>query len=472
MILRIARKEMTEMFRDGRFRLAGAIVFVLLTAALLLGWQNYREVKAQHEFAQKGTREQWLGQGKKNPHSAAHYGIYAFKPKVPLSLLDPGTDGFTGVAVWLEAHKQNEFKYRPAQDATAVQRFGELTGATVLQLLVPLLIVLLAFNAFAGERELGTLRQLLSLGVRPPDLAAGKALGIAGALALLLVPAGIVAVAAMTASSTSQEMLAALPRMAWMGLGYGLYFGAFLGVSLAVSAAAASSRSALILLLGFWMFNGLIAPRAASDIAKAVWPTPSAFEFGHKMEEQLSQGVDGHNSADTRIAKLREELFRKYHVNKIEDLPVNFAGMRLQAGEEYGNGVFDAAYSQLWQTFARQDAVHRIVALVAPGLATRSVSMGFSGTDFPQHAHFAKAAEEYRRIVQRTMNDDLIRNASNSSPYLAGDSLWQKVPPFEYSAPDHQWVAGLQAPAFGVLTFWFGLSAAAAIWAVRRVQVY
>ena len=35
-------------------------------------------------------------------------------------------DLHAGVAAFLEAHKQNEFKYRPAQDRTALQRFGEL----------------------------------------------------------------------------------------------------------------------------------------------------------------------------------------------------------------------------------------------------------------------------------------------------------------------------------------------------------
>lgn len=179
MLIRIARKEIVEMVRDGRFRFAGGMVFLLLSCALLLGWQHYREVSAQQQAAQLATRHQWLNQGKKNPHSAAHYGIYAFKPKIPLSLLDRGTDPYTGVAVWLEAHKQNQFQYRPAQDATAVQRFGELSGAMVLQVLVPLLIVLLAFSSLAGEREAGTLRQLMSLGVRPSVLLRGKALGVA-----------------------------------------------------------------------------------------------------------------------------------------------------------------------------------------------------------------------------------------------------------------------------------------------------
>ncbi|MBM3787176.1 MAG: DUF3526 domain-containing protein, partial [Acidobacteria bacterium] len=355
MTLRIAKKEMTEMVRDGRFRAASAIVFTLLAGALLLGWQHFREVSAQHASAQRATREQWLGQGKKNPHSAAHYGVYAFKPKVPLTMLDRGTDPFTGVAVWLEAHKQNEFKYRPAQDATAVQRFGELTGATVLQLLVPLLIVLLSFTAFSGERELGTLRQLLSLGVRQLDLARGKALGVAVALGLLLVPAALIGVVAITAGSGQTDMVAAIPRMAWMTLGYLLYFGTFLGVSLAVSAWASSSRSALIILLGFWMFNALIAPRAASDIAKALRPAPSAFQFARGIEKAL-QG-DGHDSASSRAKRLEQELMKKYNVDKVEALPINFTGARLQDGEDHGNEVFDQAYSRLWTVFDAQDGV-------------------------------------------------------------------------------------------------------------------
>ncbi|MBM3797921.1 MAG: DUF3526 domain-containing protein [Acidobacteria bacterium] len=470
MILRIARKEMTEMVRDGRFRAAGAIVFTLLAGALLLGWQHYREVSAQHAAAQKATRDQWLRQGKKNPHSAAHYGVYAFKPKVPLTMVDRGTDPYTGVAVWLEAHKQNEFKYRPAQDATAVQRFGELTGATVLQLLVPLLIVLLTFNAFSGERELGTLRQLRSLGVSQTDLARGKALGVAGALGLLLVPAALIGVVALTAASGQTDMIASAPRMAWMTLSYLLYFAAFVGISLAVSASAPSSRSALIVLLGFWMFNGLIAPRAASDIAKAVRPAPSAFQFAQGIGKAL-QG-DGHNSASARGKRLEAELLKKYNVDKVEALPITLTGARLQDGEEHGNQVFDAAYSDLWKTFGEQEGVHRAVSVFAPALAVRSTSMAFAGADFPQHAHFAQAAEEYRRMIQRVMNEDIMKNAGSTGVYMAGGDLWRKVPPFSYTAPDAGWVLARQSPSLAILALWCAAAGVAAMWASRRVQVY
>jgi ABC-2 type transport system permease protein len=469
MILKIARKEMTEMMRDGRFRIAGAIVFTLLAGALLLGWRHYREVSAQHAAAQRASRQQWLSQGKKNPHSAAHYGVYAFKPKLPLMMVDRGTDPYTGVAVWLEAHKQNEFKYRPAQDATAVQRFGELTGSTVLQLLVPLLIVLLAFQTLSGEREQGTWRQLLSLGVSPSALARGKALGVAGALGLLLVPATILGVIALTLASSRTEMAATVPRMAWMTLAYLLYFAIFIGASLTVSAWAPSSRAALIGLLGFWMFNGLIAPRASSDVAKALRPTPSAFEFAQQLETGLHGSGD--DSSGARIKRLEEELLKKYNVSRIEDLPVNFNGARLQEGENHGNGVFDAAYSQLWKTFSEQDGIRRVASVAAPALAVQSASMAFAGSDFPQHVHFAKAAEEYRRMIQRVLNEDLIRNASNTQAYFANDDLWAHVPPFEYAAPGVEWVLGRQLPSLGVLAFWAVALAFCAIRGVNRAGV-
>ena len=207
MILRIARKELLDLSRDGRVRVLAVLVLVVSVVSLAAGWKTYSDLSAQHRTAQAATREQWLNQPKKNPHSAAHYGVYAFKPKSPLAIVDTGIDPYVGVAVWLEAHKQNEMKYRPAQDRTAAQRFGELGGAEVLQVILPLFIVLMAFPVFAGEREQGTLRQLLSVGARPRDLALGKALGVAAGLGIILVPATLLGVIALTLS-TSQGLLA------------------------------------------------------------------------------------------------------------------------------------------------------------------------------------------------------------------------------------------------------------------------
>lgn len=471
MIGRIACKELTETLRDGRFRWAGAVVLGLLLVALATGWNHFRAVHAEHEAARQLTRQHWLEQGEKNPHSAAHYGIYAFKPKQPLSFVDRGVDPYVGVASWLEAHYQNSFQGRPAQDATALARFGDLTAAGVLQLLVPLLIILLGFAIFSGERESGTLRQLLSLGVRPRHLALGKALGLGGALALLLVPAALIGALALVLASPEMAGGAGIGgRVLLLALVYLLYFALFVGITLAVSALAPSSRLALVGLLGFWILNVLVAPRAVSDLARRLHSTPSQWEFAAAMRHDLEQGFDGHSPADVRLAALRERTLAQYGVERVEELPVNFSGISLQAGEEHGNLVFDRHFGGLNATFERQEQIHRRVALLAPMLAVRSLSMGLAGTDGAQHRHFAAAAEEYRRQVQRIMNEDITFNSRTGDRYIASPELWARVPDFAYAAPGLGWVMERQWGTAAVLLLWMVLAALAAGAATARIR--
>lgn len=471
MIIRIARKEFLDLTRDGRFRWSAGIVGALLLTSLAIGWRHHREVEAQHGQASAEVRESWVGQGEKNPHAAAHYGMFAFKPHLPLAFVDRGVDAYTGVSVFLEAHRRNEAQYRPARDATALQRFGELTAAMVLQALLPLVIIFLAFPAFAGEREQGTLRQVLSLGVRPRDLAIGKALGISAAIGLVVVPGVILGVIAMSLSEDG-DLARGLPRMLPLMGCYLAYHALYLGLAIAVSARASTSRVALVALLAFWMADVLVVPRLAVDLARQLAPTPSSLEFSRLIAKDMEQGIDGHNPADQRLEKLKEELLAKYEVDDIEDLPVSFAGVSLQAGEDYGNKVFDRRHAELWDAFEDQEMVRRVAALVSPGLALRSLSMALSGTDVAHHRGFVDAAEEYRQSFIRALNEDIIENAADAGfSYTADDGLWQRIPPFDYAAPSWSEVLKGQSLALIGLAAWLGLATAAAWGSTRRLRI-
>jgi ABC-2 type transport system permease protein len=466
-MLRIARKECVELSRDGRFRTAAVIVLMLLLAALASGWRHYSEVKRQHDSAARATRAQWLKQGQKNPHSAAHYGVYAFKPRTQLSLVDTGVDPYLGVAAWLEAHKQNEFKYRPAQDRTALQRFGEMTAAEVLQLLVPLLIVLLTFGAFAAEREAGTLRQLASLGIRAERLAAGKALGISAALAVVLVPAAIAGVLAIALASGGSALTGSASRTAVMVVLFLVYFAIVLLVSLAVSIRARTSRLALVVLLAFWMFNGLAAPRLASDLAAWRHPTPSAIEFSTAMERELNDTAE----IERRLERRRHEVLKAYDVSSIDAAPINFSGISLQEGEEHGNEVFDRHYGELFDAFERQNRLYQLGGYLAPLVAVRSLSMALAGTDFAHHRNFVRAAEDYRRSIQRVMNDDITRRSRPGVLYVAGSDLWARVSDFTYRTPGAAWALATQTISLAALVAWAALALVFLRAAVRSVAI-
>lgn len=463
MLLRIARKEFLEMARDGRFRVAGGIVLALLLISLGLGWQRHGEVTAAHQTAMAQERQLWESQGEKNPHSAAHYGVYAFKPTGRLAFFDPGTEAYTGVTVFLEGHRQNQFLYRPARDGNTLQRFGELTAAAVLQLLIPLLIILLAFSTFAGERESGTLRQVLSLGVRRRDLALGKALGVAAALGLLLVPATLLGSAAL-ASAQADAASGGLLRGLAMAGSYLIYLGSFVGVTLAVSARARSAQFALVTLLAVWVFVCLMAPRAATDLARTLHPTPSAQEFAAALAEDRDDGIQGVNY-DDYLERRRTELLAEYKAERTEDLPINYNGWRLQISEEYANQFFDRHYASLWDQFEAQDGLRQKAGFLAPLLAVRSLSMALAGTDFSHFRRFAEESELYRRKLVGFLNADLRDNAGPQGfGYTQTEAFWEQTPAFAYDAPDAGWALAGESTSVAALLAWFLV---AGVWAWR-----
>lgn len=464
----IARKETTELFRDGRFRWGAALVFTLLLVAIVSGWQHATEIRASHTAATEATWERWRAQGDKNPHSAAHYGVYAFKPVTPLSLVDQGVNTYTGVFTWLEAHNQNPFEFRPAQDAPALARFGQMTASSVLQLLVPLLIMLLGFAAISGEREAGTLRLLLSAGVRRDTIALGKAAGLTIGLSALLVPAAGVGALALLLTADVEQVVS-LPRVALLGGSYLLYFAVVLGVTLTVSAWARSSRAALVTLLGFWIVNALVSPRLATDVARSLHPLPTADVFRAAINDDLRNGIDGHSPQDARQQALRDSVLAAYGVTTLEELPVNYAGISLQAGEEYANRVYDQRFGALASLMLAQEGTHRRLGVLMPLLAIRSASMGISGTDVFHHEHFVRAAEEHRRLIQRTLNGDIAEHSSFGQTYSAGPALWASIPRFEYTGPTLSTIVSNEAPSFAVLMLWLLLTGAAFAVGVRRV---
>lgn len=470
MVLKIARKEFIDLVRDGRFRLTANIVLLLLLLSLVTGWQHYRKTHDEQEAAQRGAREVWLNQGAKDPHNAAHFGTYAYRPQLPLAFVDQGLNDYLGVAIFLEAHNQNSAEFSPAQDKSALQRFGQLTAATVLQLLIPLLIILLTFAAFAGEREQGTLRLVLSQGVRRRDLGLGKALGISAALGLILLPAASLGAATLAFGSIDSFTLS-LPRLLWMSLAYLLYFVIFLALSLGISAIAPSSRFALVLLLCFWIVNSLIAPRAAADLSKLIVPTPSRTQIAAAIEYDMEYGIDGDAPPEKRFAELRARVLQQYGVAKLEDLPINFSGISLQAGEDYANLVRGKHYQTLWSAYERQIRIQQTSALVAPILSLRSLSMSMAGSDFTHHQHFAAAAENYRREMVRELNEHVTRDYKSGAERIADKNLWQRIPDFAYQLPDSTWAITTQWLSGVLLLLWCAVSVVFAFVAMNRMRV-
>lgn len=457
----IARREFTERLRDGRLYWAGGLVAVLLFTALAVGWAHQRGAHAEQVAAQAMDYRDWLHQDKRHPHDAAHQGMHAFKPEPPLSMVDAGINPYIGSTVWLQAHRQSEVKFNAAQDATGLQRFGNLSVGWILQVLGPLLVIVLGFNAFAGEREQGILRQTLSLGVAPLRLLAGKALALSALLAVLLVPAALVAAVAVAVGAEPGGRVDALLRLGAWSLGYAVYLGIFVCLVLGVSALSSTSRMAITVLLALWIGQAVMAPRVLSELSRTWFPSPTRLEFNKALGAELkavSNQVWQQNFGTT------ERWGR--------DVPLSKWGIALRLDDQASYPVYDRHYGRLWDTWEQQQTVQEWSGLLLPLLAVRSFSMGMAGTDFSHHRRFTTAAELHRRHIQDLMSKDLVAHADplgdRHFSYQATPDLWATVPPFDYHPPGAGWALRHQARSFLVLCVGLLLAAAFAAFATLR----
>lgn len=412
----VAQQQWQLLVRDRRLAVLGlALLLVLCTAAMtaaaLHGAREEERRAAQAEDAQV-----WAMQGPANPHGAAHFGRYVFKPLSPLAAIDPGLLPQLGTSLRVEAHANNPARNRAIDGGTALGRFAGLSPATMLQVLAPLLIILAGFAAFSGDRARGLLRQELAAGAAPSVLMAGRLAGLALTVLLLLV---VAMAASMGALLLAGGLAAQLAPLLWMMLGYALYLFAFAALTLAASAAFASARTSLVVMLAFWALATLFVPRIAPSIAEAAAPTLSGPAFEASVTQEVMEGPSGHDPRDVRLERLRQDTMRRYGVTKIENLPVDFNGISLLHGEALSSAIYRRHFAALYDGYDRQGAIQRLFAIVSPYQAVRPWSAAMAQSDQHAHRRFLEQADQFRYDLVQRLNRALIhRPLGGEGPYM------------------------------------------------------
>lgn len=435
--IRIAKKEIKIALREKLVLTLSCIILVLLGIALFTGVISYQQQLEAITNAQEEKREEWLGQGDKHPHIAAHFGTFIFKPKTVLSLFDFGLDTYTGSSVYLEAHYQHQFMFRPAQDHSSMIRFGELSSALVLQILMPLLIIFLAYASFTKEKERGTLRLLRSQGVTLTSIAWGKIMAYFIILLVILVPFTLCILLLSYGLKTTNTSTDLGMRIILLGITYMAYIFMFIVLSVLVSLKSSISRNALLTLLTCWILFTIIIPKTVANLGESLYPLPSMKTYKEAILKDKKDGLDGKTPRAERMAQLEQQLLTKYKVDSVQQLPFNYEGVQMQAGEEYGDKVYDVHWDRLLNIFNKQNKLGSYASIVNPYIALRNISMGLSTTDLNASVDFQKKVENYRRIFIKRMNEDMAKNSKYGEfyEYSVGLDLWESVEDFTYKTP-------------------------------------
>lgn len=444
----IAKQTFKTAFRSGATILLTFILGIALAIATYIGWENYKSANQQREDYQKVVRDKWEAQPDKHPHRMSHYGYLAFRPKHELSFFDFGIESFAGVSIFLEAHKQNTVNFSEASFSSGMLRFGEMSVAMVLQVLVPLLIFFLGYASIAAERESGTLRILLCQGVSWKEILAGKVAGIIGVTFILFIPVICVTLILWWILSNGQVAADTVYRLIMLITAYIFYFIVCAAISVLCSAFHKTAKGALTTLIVVWIIFVIVLPKVTQAVGMSLYTSPARVEFEDHLKQDIKDIGNSHNPDDSHFKELKAQILKDYNVKTISELPFNYNGYIMEMGERNSSGIFNKHYDQLIEKFSKQNSFTQYIGYFNPYLAIKNISMALTGADFANYIDFQRQAENYRYLVVQTMNQlhkqeiKYDKSISDDRKHKVDKQKWLSLPPFRYQFKKLGWVFG------------------------------
>ncbi|HEY8124325.1 MAG TPA: DUF3526 domain-containing protein [Methylocystis sp.] len=319
------RFEARMMRRDGAIwfaliALAGVALFALAMGAARVAAQQAAIAGARADETQRLTNLQKMlaqlqqgdAQGKpaqepppyRDPRNAAFMGggpaaaVAALAP-APLALVATGQSDLLPPAVRVTTGSKDSFLFADEIDNPANLMSGATDLAFVIVFVYPLVILAMAFNLLAGEREQGTLAMNLASARRPSAALAGKlAARVAAPITgtLLAAAAGVWIFAGWERLATP-----GFAALAVAVLLYGLFWAA---LAAAVDGLGRSSAFNALALIGAWVAITMILPAAINSLAAFAHPAPSRIDM---VLAARAASTDADKARDASLSRYADE---------------------------------------------------------------------------------------------------------------------------------------------------------------------
>ncbi|HSH86107.1 MAG TPA: DUF3526 domain-containing protein [Methylophilus sp.] len=434
-------------------RIPALLLLVLMTlwaiAALAAHhhWQDHANTVAE---VTARSQHDWQAQPDRHPHRVSHYGDFVAKPVHPLSVIEPGILDQSGHLVYLEAHRLNSANFNPATEATSLGRFPLITPAMIVQWWMPLFLIMIAYATVTADKITGILAFMRGNGTPGLAIASGKWLALFLPLFFLLC---LQAVLTLVWSWQSEQ---ALLRLSILVFSQALYIAGWCLLVVAVSWFSKQLHAALLTLLLCWVCICIIFPRGLANLAQVSYPTQPRAEAEYHAELKLQSIGDSHNPNDPHFAAFKENILKKYHVSRVEDLPVNYHGILMQEGERLTTAVYREQQVLHDAQLAKQNESIRNWLWLTPSLALQYIQMASAGNDLPHHQAFIRQSEERRYQLIQYLNQIhtfKVQQHDDKNTRVSAD-FWKNAPRPQVNLPSIAVSRSSIAAGFLVLMGW------------------
>lgn len=266
MIWLIAKRELHSNIITFRFLVGLILCLALITASAFVLTKDY---KIRLESYNKSAKQHTDALKTATVHSDLSPSID--RPPSPLGFLCIGLDKELGNTVERVSYREvprNAVGQGSGNPLMSV--FPSLDMALIIQVILSLLTLLLAYDAISGERETGTLAITLSNPVPRHHILLGKLLGGMISVALPLAAGTLVGLIVVLLSGSVVLDGAAWIRIALVFLCSLLYLSTIFMLGILISARTSRSSTSLVILLFIWVASVMLLPNMGPYVARHI----------------------------------------------------------------------------------------------------------------------------------------------------------------------------------------------------------
>jgi ABC-2 type transport system permease protein len=266
----IVRKELLENVLSYRFPLFFLICSILIVSSFYVHNHDYvKQISDYNEQVRLNGEE--MASSRQSDLMMGRIAFRGFFPPTPLSVFASGFE--TSLPKFYEFPPEGS---KPGTtsvgDESILSVFGKLDFIFIIQMVVSLIVLLFASDLIAGEKEMGTLRAILSNGVPRHTVLLGK---LAGGYATVWLPFAVTfLLGAIVLGILSFPLFqSGVPaRLAAIFVATSIFLLAYYTIGLMISASSARSRTSLVAILMVWIVFQVVIPRLSDMIASVVYP--------------------------------------------------------------------------------------------------------------------------------------------------------------------------------------------------------
>jgi ABC-type transport system involved in multi-copper enzyme maturation permease subunit len=279
----------------------------------------------------------------------------------------------------------------------------------IIGALFSLYVILLGYNAISGEREDGTLRQILSNPVGRIRLLTAKYVSIVSAVAapllagalIGLVLVGVLAPQVLTGANLARIVLVLVIALAYISL--------FAFLSLLVSALLHRSSLALLTLLAVWVLFSVIIPSTASVLIEKLSSAPREIQSARMLEPTLQKEVWA------RIEDIGKRAERGEFKTEEE---IRAAADRVY---EEGQVKLNQFYEDFDRTQRQRLGTARNLARLSPAVMFRYAAEGLVRSGPAGEDDFLRQLREYSRVYDAYILKKLGKVVQTSNFMMSSD---------------------------------------------------